>query len=193
LNSAFTLILNSILLGIGLAMDAFSVSLVNGLKEPDMNRSRAVRIAGVFAGFQTMMPLIGWVCVRTILDLFQSLQAWIPWIAFLLLLLIGGKMVMEGIHGNEGQNPASTGSGGLIMQGVATSIDALSAGFTMAELHWAQALAEAAIIGGVTFCICSAGIAIGRRAGTKMAGKAPVLGGVILIAIGIEILVVHLI
>lgn len=193
MDSVFPLILNSILLGIGLAMDAFSVSLVNGLKEPDMNRPRAVRIAGVFAGFQMMMPMIGWICVRTILDLFQSLQSWIPWIAFLLLLLIGGKMVKEGIRGNEEQNFTSTGSSGLIMQGVATSIDALSAGFTMAELHWAQALAETTIIGGVTFCICSAGIAIGRKAGAKLAGRAPVLGGVILIAIGIEILVLHLI
>ena len=185
--------LNSILLGIGLAMDAFSVSLVNGLKEPAMKRSQMVRIAGVFAGFQALMPMIGWICVETILDLFQSLQGWIPWIAFSLLILIGGKMILEGIQGREARETGGTGIGSLILQGLATSIDALSVGLTMAEMNWEQALAESLIIGGVTFCICTAGILIGRKAGTRLSGKASILGGAILIAIGIEILVTHLV
>ena len=189
MQSAWTLVLNSILLGFGLAMDAFSVSLVNGLREPDMPKSRMARIAGVFGGFQMLMPMIGWVCVRTILDLFQSLTKYIPWIAFGLLLYIGGKMVIEGIRNREEQEAAKVGAGGLVMQGIATSIDALSVGFTMTELTWLQALAESALIGIVTFGICTAGILIGRKAGTKLSGKASILGGLVLIAIGIKILI----
>ena len=187
--SVLTLVLNSILLGFGLAMDAFSVSLVNGLREPEMPKNRMVRIAGVFGGFQMLMPMIGWICVRTILDLFQSLQKYIPWIAFVLLLMIGGKMLLEGILNRDEKEAEEVGTGGLLLQGVATSIDALSVGFTMTELGWIQALAESALIGAVTFCICMAGILTGRKAGTKLSGKAAILGGIILIAIGIKILV----
>lgn len=193
LQSFWTLAANSVLLGIALAMDAFSVSLVNGMREPDMKKSRMAKIAGVFGGFQTLMPLIGWICVRTILELFNSLQSWIPWIAFALLLGLGGKMIWEGIRKKEDQEAERTGAGGLMLQGIATSIDALSVGFTMAELEWGQALAETLIIGAVTFGICTAGILIGRKAGTLISGKATVLGGIILIGIGIEILVTHLV
>ena len=182
------LVLNSVLLGFGLAMDAFSVSLVNGLREPEMPKRRMAKIAGVFGGFQ-MMPMIGWVCVRTILEIFQSLQQYIPWIAFGLLLVIGGKMLLEGIRNKEAQEAERVGNGGLMLQGVATSIDALSVGFTMTELNWIQALAESALIGAVTFCICTAGILIGRKAGTKLSGKASILGGLVLIAIGIKMVV----
>ena len=185
----WSLVLNSVLLGFGLAMDAFSVSLVNGLREPEMPKPRMAKIAGVFGGFQMMMPMIGWVCVRTILEIFQSLQQYIPWIAFGLLLVIGGKMLLEGIRNKEAQEAERVGNGGLMLQGVATSIDALSVGFTMTELNWIQALAESALIGAVTFCICTAGILIGRKAGTKLSGKANILGGTVLILIGVEILI----
>ena len=189
MQSVWTLVLNSILLGFGLAMDAFSVSLVNGLREPDMPKGRMARITGVFGGFQMLMPMVGWICVRTILDLFQSLTKYIPWIAFGLLLYIGGRMIVEGIRNREEQEAEKIGAGGLLMQGIATSIDALSVGFTMTELNWIQALAESALIGIVTFGICMAGILIGRKAGTKLSGKANILGGLVLIAIGIKILI----
>ena len=189
MQSVWTLVLNSILLGFGLSMDAFSVSLVNGLREPDMPKSRMARITGVFGGFQMLMPMVGWICVRTILDLFQSLTKYIPWIAFGLLLYIGGRMIVEGIRNREVQEAEKISAGGLLMQGIATSIDALSVGFTMTELNWIQALAESALIGIVTFGICMAGILIGRKAGTKLSGKANILGGLVLIAIGIKILI----
>ena len=189
MQSVWKLVLDSVLLGFGLAMDAFSVSLVNGLREPDMPKSRMAKIAGVFGGFQFLMPMIGWICVRTVLDLFQSLTKYIPWIAFGLLLYIGGKMLVEGIRNREAQEAEKVGTGGLLMQGVATSIDALSVGFTMTELTWLQALAESALIGIVTFGICMAGILIGRKAGTKLSDKASILGGLVLIAIGIKILI----
>ena len=189
MQSVWALALNSVLLGFGLAMDAFSVSLVNGLREPDMPKGRMAQIAGVFGGFQLLMPMIGWICVRTILEIFQSLTKYIPWVAFGLLLFIGGKMVVEGIRNKEVQEAEQIGTGGLLMQGVATSIDALSVGLTMTDLNWIQALAESTLIGIVTFGICMGGILIGRKAGTKLSNKAGILGGLVLIAIGVKILV----
>lgn len=179
---------NSVLLGIGLAMDAFSVSLANGLNEPAMKKKKMCAIAGVFAVFQAMMPMIGWICVHTIIQYFTAFEKFIPWIALLLLLFIGGKMLMEGIKSKDDKTEKpKIGITALLVQGVATSIDALSVGFTIAEYGLVMALICALIIAIVTFVICMAGLAIGRRFGTKFAGKAAILGGVILITIGIEI------
>lgn len=181
----------SILLGAGLAMDAFSVSLANGLHEPEMKRGRMCGIAGVFAGFQALMPMLGWICVHTIVQYFRSFERWIPWIALVLLLFIGGKMLIEGIRGEEAEEEKEhgVGIGALLVQGVATSIDALSVGFTIADYGLGMAIVCALLIASVTFVICMAGILIGRKFGTKLAGKASVFGGVILILIGIEIFV----
>ena len=183
-------ILNSILFGVGLAMDAFSVSMANGLREPEMKTGRMCIIAGTFAFFQILMPLLGWVCVYTIAEMFEGFQRLIPWIALLLLGYIGGKMLLEGLRGEEsepGTETAAVGWSGLMLQGIATSIDALSVGFTIAEYSWQAALTEALIIGVVTFLICLAGLRIGKFFGMRLAGKASILGGVILIAIGLEI------
>ena len=181
---------NSALLGVGLAMDAFSVSLANGLNEPGMRRKRICAIAGVFAFFQALMPMIGWVCVHTIVQVFHSFEKWIPWIALALLLFIGGKMLIEGIRYKEGETEKpKVGVAALFLQGVATSIDALSVGFTIAEYEFPMALVCALIIAAVTFVICVGGLLIGRKFGTRFAGKASILGGIILIAIGIEIFV----
>ncbi|MBR3044546.1 MAG: manganese efflux pump [Oscillospiraceae bacterium] len=192
---SFGFVCNSLLLGAGLAMDAFTVSLANGLNEPKMRRCKQAGIAGMFAGFQTLMPLIGWICVHTILQYFRAFEKLIPWIALLLLCYIGGKMLLEGIRKKQPepeQKTAALGLGALVVQGIATSIDALSVGFTIADYRGALALAAAVMIGAVTFLICFAGLLIGRRAGMKLAGKATILGGVLLIGIGIEIFVSHL-
>lgn len=182
---------NSLLLGVGLAMDAFSVSMANGLRQPEMSRKRMAGIAGIFAGFQAAMPLAGWVCVHTVLEAFQAFEGVIPWTALVLLGYIGGKMLWEGLRGGEETGAAASALtlGAVMMQGVATSIDALSVGFTIAEYGLAMALVCAALIAAVTFVLCYAGIGIGKKFGTKLAGKASVLGGVILIAIGLEIFV----
>ena len=183
-------IINSILLGVGLAMDAFSVSMANGLNAPKMSRSMRVMIPLTFAAFQFLMPVIGWFCVHRIAEAFSAFQRAIPWIALALLLFIGGKMLMEGIRGGgEEQADIVLKPGTLLIQGVATSIDALSVGFTIAKYNAAQALAAGLIIGGVTFVICSCGLRIGQSFGTRLAGKASILGGVILIGIGIEIFI----
>ncbi len=231
--------INSIALGAGLAMDAFSVSLANGLNDPGMSGSRKSIIAGTFAGFQFAMPLIGWICVRTIASYFEAFEKAIPWIALILLLFIGGKMLIEGVredicrracdkcenrfcekHNIETDIEGSAGNtrtdlngnlddrqahkcrfdrpaeeavtlsaGALIIQGIATSIDALSVGFTISDYVALQAVISCLIIGIVTFVICIAGLFIGAKAGTRLGWKASVLGGVILIAIGIEIFV----
>lgn len=183
-------LINSLLLGVGLAMDAFSVSLANGLNEPQMKFPRMSAIAGTFGGFQIAMPLLGWFCVHTILEAFSSFQRFIPWIALLLLLYIGGKMLLEGLRYREGESEkTAVGFWGLMLQGIATAIDALSVGFTIADSAFPEALLESLIIGAVTYGICLVGLLLGKRFGTRLSGKASILGGVILIAIGIEIFV----
>lgn len=183
-------IVNSILLGVGLAMDAFSVSLANGLNEPTMRTRRMCGIAEVFAFFQALMPMIGWLCVHTMLQYFEAFEKFIPWIALVLLLFIGGKMLLDGIRtdGSEQEKP-KVGGYALFMQGIATSIDALSVGFAIAEYGFLKALVCALIIAVVTFFICFGGLDLGKRFGTRLSNKATVLGGVILIFIGIEIFV----
>ena len=180
---------NSILLGVGLAMDAFSVSLANGLNEPGMRRTRAYAVAGTFAMFQFLMPMVGWVCVHTLLERFAAFERFVPWIALALLLYIGVSMLREALRGGEVEKPSGVGVFALLLQGVATSIDALSVGFTIANYGLTEALVCSLIIAVVTFGICMAGLRIGRVMGLRLAGRASALGGVILILIGIEIFV----
>ena len=185
----FRFFFNSILLGVGLAMDAFSVSMANGLNEPAMKKNRMSLIAGVFAFFQFLMPMIGWICVHTIVQYFQMFEKFIPWIALFLLLYIGGSMLIEGIKGGEEEELKGVGFKALMIQGVATSIDALSVGFTIADYGFLMAFVCSVIIAVVTFFICMGGLQIGKTVGTKLSNKAAILGGVILIFIGIEIFV----
>lgn len=184
-------VFNSILLGVGLAMDAFSVSMANGLNEPAMNRKKMCGIAGIFAVFQALMPMIGWICVHTVVQYFQAFEKFIPWIALLLLGYIGGKMLRDGIKKKEEEEEEATGVGfsALLVQGVATSIDALSVGFTISDYGFVAAFVCALIIAAVTFVICMGGLVIGKKFGTKLSDKAAILGGVILIFIGIEIFI----
>ncbi len=202
------ILLQAVLLGVALAMDAFSVSIANALHEPKMRESRKIAIAGTFAFFQFLMPMIGWICVREILDLFTSFQKFIPWIALILLAWIGGKMIAEGVEkeragqGKTGKDNAAEGrveeqqkiAGKntamiLFWQGIATSIDALSTGFAFADYTPWQALISALIIAAETYLICRVGIRIGRRLGRPESGKTSILGGVILVLIGIEIFI----
>ena len=185
----FSFFLNSVLFGVGLAMDAFSVSVANAIVHPGMRHGERLRIAGCFALFQILMPLLGWLCVRTVAERFAAFERFIPWIA-LLLLYIGGKMLLEGLRGGAEADEAAArapGRGTLLLQGVATFIDALSVGFTIEEYPFPAALTEALIIGAVTLIVCLGGLFLGRKIGEKLSRLAPILGGLILIGIGVEI------
>lgn len=192
------LLITSVLLGVGLAMDAFSVSVANGLADSGMKKRRMFLIAGTFAFFQFMMPMAGWFLVTRAAEMFGWFSPLIPWIALVLLLFIGGGLLKEGITelreskaGSADDKGAADAAGltlwALMVQGVATSIDALSVGFTTAAYSIAQALASSVIIGAVTLLICMAGLVIGRRLGDLLQGRASILGGLILIGIGLEI------
>ena len=190
MNLGISFFVTSIMLGTGLAMDAFSVSLANGLNEPAMKKSRMFGVAGIFSGFQFAMPMIGWICVSTVARLFGAFEKFIPWVALILLGYIGGKMLYEGIKCKEAEEEKPiVGLKGLLVQGVATSIDALSVGFTISNYNLLEATLACLVIGVVTFFICYVGLGIGKKAGTKLAGKAGILGGVILIFIGLEIFI----
>ncbi len=209
-----SLILMSLGLGVGLAMDAFSVSLSNGLNEPKMRPAKMALVAGVFALMQAAMPFIGWVLVSTVKNAFQQVAFLIPWFALALLGFIGTKMLIDGIREcrasgtdddeakkrvlADGMDNAdysaaiskkTLGFGALMIQGVATSIDALSVGFTIADYGIIEALISVSIIALVTFPICLGGIFIGKKVGDRLAGKAGIFGGAILIFIGLEIFI----
>lgn len=190
MNFSVEFFITSIFLGVGLAMDAFSVSIANGLNEPRMRRRKMLTVSTVFAFFQFAMPLIGWFCISTFVHHFKAFQPFIPYIALGLLAFIGGKMIYDGIHCEcECEECGAVGVTGLILQGIATSIDALSVGFTTASYNFAGALVSSLIIGAVTFAICFAGIAIGKKVGNALSNKATILGGIILILIGLEIFI----
>ena len=191
-------LINSIGLGAGLAMDAFSVCVANGLREPEMPVPRRVMMAGIYAFFQFAMPLIGWVCVHFIEEAFSAFRKFIPWIALLLLIYIGGGMIIEAFRNKkETQDDESGGVKSaallpmktLLIQGVATSIDALSVGFTISGYGAFEALLAALIIAAVTFVICLSGLKLGRVFGTKLERYAGLIGGTILIVIGLEIFI----
>ena len=192
-------------MGGALAMDAFSVSLTNGLNEPTMKKPKMCGVAGMFGIFQGIMPFIGWICVHTVAEYFSAFEALIPWIALGLLSFIGGKMLYESIKEMKECKAACQGDEAcelacefkpkvasfwtLVVQGIATSIDALSVGFTISHYNVLEALVAVLLIAIVTFGICLAGIQIGKKTGTVLAGKAGIIGGVILIFIGLEIFI----
>ena len=189
MNLGFAFFFTSVMLGVGLAMDAFSVSLANGLNEPRMRKYKMCGMAGIFAAFQFAMPLIGWILVSTAAKLFGVFEKMIPWIALALLGYIGGKMLYEGIKNDGEEESPAVGLKGVLVQGVATSIDALSVGFTISHYNFLEAVIACLVIGIVTFFICYVGLEMGKKAGTKLAGKAGILGGAILIIIGLEIFI----
>ena len=184
----FTFFLHSVVFGVSLAADAFSVSLANGLNEQKMKKSKMLTVAGIFAFFQALMPFIGWFLIRTLVKQFEMLNKFVPWVALALLVAIGVKMLVDGIKNKEEECGKCVGLLGLFVQGIATSIDALSAGLGMSEYELIQAFVSVCIIGALTFVICLAGILIGKKFGTRLSGKATILGGVILIVIGVRIL-----
>ena len=176
-------------------MDAFSVSVANGLKEPHMRPAKRFCIAGVFGLFQFLMPMTGWICVSTIAARFSAFQKITPWVALVLLLFLGIKMIVEAVKKGGRNDPEAQDRdteisiGMLLVQGIATSIDALSVGFVIANYKLSEALVSTLIIGIVTFGLCLPGILIGRKFGEKLKNRAEIIGGIILIIIGLEIFI----
>ena len=183
--------ITNLLLGTALAMDAFSLSVADGIYYPDMKDRKRFMIAATYGGFQCFMPLAGWFCVTLIAEAFEVFRGFIPWIALILLLVLGVRMIVETLKDrpNEEESVRNITFLGLMAQGVATSIDALSVGFTIATYDLAHALLAALIIGVVTFIICYTGLIIGSMVGMRITRFSGILGGLILIGIGIEIFI----
>lgn len=188
-------IIELIFLSIGLAMDAFAVSICKGLEMPVTNYKRAGIIALFFGAFQAGMPVIGYFLGSRFQKYIESAD---HWIAFALLALIGGQMVYEAFRkeensaGIEGNNSDIFSIKQLIILSIATSIDALAVGITFALLEGTNIFLSAGMIGVITFIISFAGVVIGNKFGNKYEKKAQFAGGIILIAIGLKILLEHL-
>lgn len=195
MNITALFIINSLALGVALAMDSFSVAIVDGLAEPNMSKGRHCFIAGIYGFFQFGMPLIGWFCVHKLVEYFKAFEKFIPWIALILLLYLGISTILEGVK--EKKHPEqvkkqAVSTRKVLLQAVATSIDALSVGFTIAKYAFPTAFLACLIIGVVTFFLSLLGLVIGRKVGTKILDKASFLGGTILIIIGLEIFITGL-
>jgi len=189
-------LLTSFIMGVALAMDAFSVSIANGLSMPKMKHSRKVLISFSYGFAQAFMPFIGWVLVVFAARTFKQFEPLIPWIALILLSFIGGKMIFESLKKDSGEESKlredNFGIPLLVVQSIATSIDALSVGFTISHYDFLHAAAASLIIGVVTFGMCLLGVEAGKKIGSKISEAATVIGGIILILIGIEIFVSNL-
>ena len=181
--------ITSIGLGFGLAMDAVSVSIADSIKEPGMTVGKKTGIALTFGMFQFLMPLIGWFLVGSAVRMMDWLSKLTPWISLFLLLYLGIKMIREGRQGEEEEGLKGTGWSEVVVQGIATSIDALSVGFTIAGYTTAMALTSSLIIGIVTFGLCMLALNAGALLEGKLPVKETVIGGVILILIGIKVFI----
>ncbi len=176
-----------IMIAIGLSMDAFAVSLSNGMAIPDLKLKDALKFGFFFGLFQALMPLIGWAAGK----LFSGyITAFDHWVAFILLGYIGAKMILDASHCDD-ETKASTRLGVLLVLAIATSIDALAAGVTFAFMAiniWSSIL----IIGLITFVLCTIGALLGKCAGCALGQRAQIVGGIILIVMGLKILVEHI-
>ncbi|MCR5203336.1 MAG: manganese efflux pump MntP family protein [Lachnospiraceae bacterium] len=186
-------IIESILLGISLAMDAFSVSVANGISKSFVERKKMFVMAFTFAFFQFFMPFTGYLIVNILSMGIKKFITIVPYIAFILLMFLGGKMIIESIlHKTDIKVKDELTVKELLIQGVATSIDALSVGFVIVKYSMFQAFMASLIIGVVTFFICISGCVIGKKIGDKMGEKlnsiAEIVGGCILVAIGLWVL-----
>lgn len=204
--------INSILLGVALAMDAFSVSVANSIVEVNMKKQKMFLIAFMFGLFQFAMPLIGYISVNVFVNYFNKVKTFIPFISLILLSYIGVKMIYESCVENKSENNnVKNGKSDvcensinknnfqklttkitislLLLQAIATSIDALSVGFTLQEYNYFLAILASIIIGIITFFICFIGLILGKKIGQKFEKKAEIIGGVILILIGLEIFI----
>lgn len=178
------------ILAIGLSMDAFAVSVCKGLAMPKCTIKNASICGLWFGGFQAGMPLIGYLVGYNFRDYITKFD---HWIAFVLLLIIGGNMIKESFSKEEDEEDASLAFKTMLVMAIATSIDALAVGVTFAFLPDTNIIAAVSFIGVITFTLSMAGVKIGNIFGSKYKNKAELAGGAILVILGIKILVEHLI
>ena len=178
-----------LLIAIGLSMDAFAVSICKGLAMPKIQAKNAIIIGLWFGGFQALMPTIGYFLGSTFEKYITSVD---HWVAFALLVIIGGNMIREGCSKDEEKANDSFSFKTMIVLAVATSIDALAVGITFALLPDVNIVAAVSFIGATTFIISAVGLKVGNIFGLKYKSKAEIAGGVILILIGTKILLEHL-
>ena len=177
------------LIGVGLAMDAFAVSICKGLAMRRMNYKKAIIIAAFFGVFQALMPALGYVLGTTFANKIAAID---HWIAFILLALIGANMIKEALSSDDDEcQDDSLRLGDLIMLSIATSIDALAVGITFAFFN-VSLLLSVSMIGIITFIICVIGVKVGNVFGEKYKSKAELACGLILIVMGAKILIDHL-
>lgn len=177
-----------ILISIGLAMDAFAVSITSGTIMQKMHLRHVLRIALFFGAFQAIMPILGWLGGTLFSDAIKEFD---HWIAFALLAFIGGKMIKEAFDDDNDERFDPLNVYILFTLAIATSIDALAVGITFSVLS-VTIWSAAAIIGAITFLISFAGVYIGKRLGDAMGSKMEIIGGIILIGIGLKIVIEHL-
>ena len=181
------------LIGVGLSMDAFAVAICQGLSMTKIKWGHALTVGLYFGGFQALMPFIGWMLGSQFAD---RIQQYDHWIAFILLVLIGGNMIREALSGDEedaaqAETDLRLDHKKLFLMAIATSIDALAIGVTFAFLETAI-LPAIGIIGCTTFCISVAGVVVGCWFGARYKKRAEITGGAILVLLGIKILLEHL-
>ena len=181
------------MIGVGLSMDAFAVAICKGLAMPKLDKVQTLVIALFFGGFQALMPFIGWMLGKQFESYITSFD---HWIAFILLAIIGGKMILDVIKGGDDEEETAVTESKLdikelFMLAVATSIDALAVGISFAFLQ-VKIVSAITLIGCTTFCISAIGVFVGHKFGAKYEDKASLVGGVILILIGLKILLEHL-
>ena len=190
--NAILFLLKNIILGAALAMDAFSVSVANGLDAPHIKRKDRLFMTGAFGLFQFLMPLCGWFLVNHTEKTFETVVPYVPWAGAVILLILGVKMIVEGIGNRNGSGEeGSTTAPGIrmiLLQAVATSIDALSVGFITASQSTPEAILSSLIIGITTFLICLGGVHAGKVFGEKLSFFGQILGGVILIVIAVRLI-----
>lgn len=182
-------ILELLLIGVGLSMDAFAVAICQGLCMKKLNWRHAAVIALFFGGFQALMPLIGFY-LGTLFA--EAIQAFDHWVAFGLLALIGGNMLKEAFGGEEECPCADLSVKTMFLMAVATSIDALAVGISLAMVGDVNIWAAVSLIGVTTFALSAAGVAMGNVFGSRYEKKAEMAGGIILILLGVKILLEHL-
>lgn len=180
-----------VLIAVGLSMDAFAVAICKGLSVQKLGWKHYLTVGAWFGGFQALMPTLGYLLGTTFERYITSVD---HWVAFVLLCLIGGSMLKEGLAKEEEEKEERAGFDfkSMLLLAVATSIDALAVGITFALLPDVNIFGAVGLIGTITFCLSAVGLKVGNIFGLKYKSKAEVVGGVILILIGVKILLEHL-